>query len=151
MRNLITQVATDRPRGFFNQGGRGQVRFNDSQRRPPPRAGQEQREAPSRYPRREDYRQRRRPSTGDVEGAMMYLRDLVTSDFATRNREERVAPPTNDPSQPKATPIMLTPSGIHEKEIDNEETSGSYRDAWQTFADEEKARSSGDSNSSGKY
>ena len=78
----------------------------------------------------------------------MYLRDLVTSDFATRKRDERVAPLTNIPSQPEATPFMLTPSGINKEEIDEGDTSGSYRDARQTVAGQEDARSSGDSSSS---
>lgn len=110
MRNLLKQVANDRSHGLVNRGGRGHVRFKSSSRELPHRTRQVQCLLHSPYPRREERGERRRPKSVEVEETMMYIRDLVTSDFPVRSLAERAAQAADGPCHLKATPVMLAPS-----------------------------------------
>lgn len=114
------------------------------------RARQGQRLSHYEYPRHEERREGHRATSGNLDGAMMYVRYLVTSDFAVRSREKRAAQASEEQGYSKAIPVILAPSGTQGTEMGDGDTSGSYRDAIQSFADRKEARSSAYSSSSEK-
>lgn len=107
MPSLVTEGATDRSQRFVNRGGCGYVRFNNSSRRRTPCAREEQLLSYYTFPRPEKCQGRRRPTSGDVEGATMCLQDLVTSYFGARLRDDREIQTADEESHPKATLVFM--------------------------------------------
>lgn len=145
MRNIFTQVATNRSHGYVNRGGQGHVKFNDSSRRHPHRERQGQCLSHPTYPRRDERQKGRYLTSSDVEGSIIYLRDRVTSDFAARSGKDRGVEAADEQRHSNSNHFVLAPSCLHMNWLDDENTSGSYREARQSFADREGVWSSADS------
>ena len=99
MQNLLRQLPDDCFRQASNRGRQRQVGFHEPSKRVLRRPNQGYSSSDTNYPRRgeQPHRGGRRLTQNDVQGAMLYLRDLVTCDFATRPNEE---------------PVMLMPAEV---------------------------------------
>lgn len=152
MRNLLTQA----PRAYEANRGRN-TRFADAGRPAQRRNSNGYRSAYTPFPR-PDQRGRggRRPPAGDVEGAMMYLRDLVTSEFAERAPEAHVptevlATRDNVDTQRRDERIMVAPPGMGDATgADTGPIVDPHREARRPAVASSSSGSSGDSSTPGK-